>query len=567
MQWSKSLAAMCLGMSLLCVQGESRTGTVSGEAPDAVVHFSNKTDSSYSIHAQTAGSWVFTDDFSWSGPNGWYSDAKYSIACERITLIDTAFVDLSLCFGASMNGKMYIPGGEGGSPIPWSVSSARHTAPRPYIYPAEAVFAKGAPGELRYVVDSVFTNAPGGFWRYYGAPTAPGGNPYSDWQNAGATYTLPTTLEAGPYVVTAARNTAGAFSASASVTLVGVKQVSATSGSTTVTSTTDSPGDEETLLVAKGSGVITLVATPEPSSAWPSGLPTWAGGATSGSGNVASATLPTTTAGEKIITVTCGTSSKKIKVVVIEIASISRDKTNTSRKGDAGAPSFDSSHGINTFTVATNPMGYEEYVDLMIPDEKGSIERDETDPALWIYEAPVEGKTFIDVPGSEKIIVSSEILGNSSSVTDVINLSSIFRYFGINNKDREFAWRYARWKYDISTSNLSSISYDDSQTKYAGWTVTRTDAMTLGPPAYTDGEWACASVLGHENVHGAQSRGDRILNTAKCECEAYEWEFYHSNVNSLHRRPPITYIFQYARTYYIDIKSSYANHGGTIAFP
>ena len=320
MRWRRVLCVTSLGISFFSANAESQTGTVSGEAPDAVVHFNNKTDSSYSMHAQSSGGWVFTEDFSWGGPNGWYSDAKYSIACERIPLVETAFVDASLCFGASMNGSMYKPGGEGGSPIPWSVSSAFHTAPQPYIYPAESIFAKGEPQALRYIVDNVMTSAPGGFWKYNGATVA-GNSVQTGWQNIGSSYTLPSTLDAGLYTVNAARNSAGAFGASATVDIVGVKQLSATFGSTTITSTTDSPGENQTLYVPKvpsGSN-ITITATPEPGSAWPNNYPVWQGA----TGNGSTATFTPSSAGETIITATCGTSVKAIKIIVVEIVSIS----------------------------------------------------------------------------------------------------------------------------------------------------------------------------------------------------------------------------------------------------
>lgn len=185
MLWCRILCAASVGVTCLCANAESKTGVVNGESPDAIVHFENKTDSSYSMHAQTCNGWVFTEDFSWSGPNGWYSDSKYSIACERLPQVETAFVDASLCFGASMNGTMYKPGGEGGSPIPWSVASAFHAAPIPYITPTEAICPKGQPEALRYVVDNTMTNAPGGLWKYNGT-TVEGTSVQTNWQNIGA---------------------------------------------------------------------------------------------------------------------------------------------------------------------------------------------------------------------------------------------------------------------------------------------------------------------------------------------------------------------------------------------
>lgn len=318
MNWKKMyLTLMAVGVIFPAVWSESQTGTVSGDTPDVVVNFSNKVDSSYSIHAQSSGGWIFTDDFSWGGPNGWYSDAKYSIACERLSSIETAFVDASLCFGASMNGKMYKPSDEDGSPIAWSVSSAYTSAPNSYIYPAQAVLPVGDGGNFRYGYDNVFNTNPGGFWKFAGTDVA-GNSVQASWTNAGATYGLPTTLQAGQYMVTAARNTQGAFSANAPATVVGVKNISAASGSTTVTSTTDSPGANETLYVMKGAANVTITATPEPGSAWPTNMPTWEGA----TGNGATAAFTPSTTGETVISATCG-NTVYIKVVVVEVVSIS----------------------------------------------------------------------------------------------------------------------------------------------------------------------------------------------------------------------------------------------------
>lgn len=323
MQWSKVLLFVYLGLSISYVKGESQTGIVTGDAPDAVVNFINKTDSSYSMHAQPGDGWIFTEDFSWSGPNGWYSDTKYSIACERLPLVETVFVDASLCFSASMNGKMYKPGGQGGSAIPWSVSSALHVSPQPYIYPAESVFAKGEPQPLRYVVDSAMTNAPGGLWKYSGA-TVGGESVQTNWQNMGASYTLPTSLDAGLYSVYAARNTNGAFQAFSAVTLVGVKQVSATFGETTIISTTDSPGDDESVCIDEkrtgvAGGSISITATPEPGSQWPENQPEWYVGntkvQTGGTSYTFSAGDQST--GVYKVEARCGSSKKAINVYIV----------------------------------------------------------------------------------------------------------------------------------------------------------------------------------------------------------------------------------------------------------
>lgn len=293
-------------------------GSVSGDKPDAVVHFTNKVDGSYEIHAAPVSPWVFTDNFEWSGPNGWYSkgEGKYEIACEKLDFLTyTAFVDASLCFGARMNGQMYIPSNEAGNTIPWSVSSAYQPSPQPYIDPAEALIAVGETKSFRYGYDNIFYTNPGGLWKYSGTDVD-GNSVQIDWQNAGANYGLPTTLKAGQYMLTAARNTQGAFSAYASAKIIQVKSVSAGE----VTSTVDSSATSiPTLYVErKDNTTITVTATPEPGSDWPANYPTWSGGGTVDSNDPAKYIIPGNVATSYTVTATCG-NEKAIKVVVVDV--------------------------------------------------------------------------------------------------------------------------------------------------------------------------------------------------------------------------------------------------------
>ena len=565
MQWSKVLLFVYLGLLISYVRGESQTGIVTGDAPDAVVNFINKTDSSYSMHAQPGDGWIFTEDFSWSGPNGWYSDTKYSIACERLPLVETVFVDASLCFSASMNGKMYKTGGQGGSAIPWSVSSALHVSPQPYIYPAESVFAKGEPQPLRYVVDSAMTNAPGGLWKYSGA-TVGGESVQTNWQNMGASYTLPTSLDAGLYSVYAARNTNGAFQAFSAVTLVGVKQVSATFGETTITSMTESPGDAETLYIPKGTSVssITITAIPEPGSSWPAEYPAWKlNGNTAGMAGSNSYHFEANDSGVYTIAVTCGNSTKALKIVVIEIDSLTKEKRYIARKLSSNFLNLatNATDAIETITVKTKPAGFEDKVELFLSSKIGNITQDTDNPAKWVYEAPAEAKSDIDVEEVEQLTINSKILKEDSSASVNINICSVFHYYGALNHNREIAWKYAKWKYDISTSNLKEITYDPGQTT-AGNTNHLYQTMTLGTGAFSE-EWSCASIIGHENVHGGQPL---LLSKPAKEQEASMWELDHSNAPNC-KASPITYIYNYCKYYYDDTKNYYKSHGGTINYP
>jgi len=101
--------------------------------------------------------------------------------------------------------------------------------------------------------------------------------------------------------------------------------------------------------------------------------------------------------------------------------------------------------------------------------------------------------------------------------------------------DREIAWRYARWKYDIVSSNLANISYTPSGNGNAETDITGPRGARnclLHAPAFSTENW-CASDIGHENVHGGQSFNPFLKSWArnlfgtfdrKIEYPAYKWQ-------------------------------------------
>lgn len=514
MLWCRILCAASVGIACFCVNAESQTGVVNGESPDAIVHFENKTDSSYSMHAQASNGWVFTEDFSWSGPNGWYSDSKYSIACERIPLVETAFVDASLCFGASMNGTMYKPGGEGGRPIPWSVASSFNVSPTPYITPAEAIWPKGQPEALRYVVDNLMTNAPGGLWKYNGATVA-GTSVLENWQNIGASYTLPATLDAGLYSVYAARNSNGAFQAFAAVTLVGVKQLSATSGSTTVISTTDSPGADQTLVVPVGASAFNVSATPHPGNVWPSLYPKWKQDTTpvGTNGNVTYSFNPAIKGLYKI-SAFCGDSfAKALKIAAVEVNLTLTSSAICAKPNITSAPAewgLENSDFEKEITVATDPAGYEDKIALDIKTlspsqtDKGNITKKNN--TKWNYTALTESKSNLN-PGGSNRVWSITIEDDFSNKTKRIMVKSVFAYLVTSNKadKQNKAIAYVVWKYglnDFRVGNYNSSLGDYGSTQ--GFGVL--SDIDYGVPCFNiDSENILASTILHEHVHTTQN--------------------------------------------------------------
>ena len=90
--------------------------------------------------------------------------------------------------------------------------------------------------------------------------------------------------------------------------------------------------------------------------------------------------------------------------------------------------------------------------------------------------------------------------------------------------EHETAWKYAKWKYNIDTSGLDAISYDENLSGDAAVTVG--SECRLGDDAFQSENW-CASKLGHENVHGGQDRIFKKYKENAAEVEAYGWELLH----------------------------------------
>lgn len=302
--------------------GEAKTGYVDGDTPSVSVTFDSPVDYSYTLSAAPKGGWVFTDEFYYPSGNGWYRSGGYSISCEQLEGDGTTvFVDAASVFTAGISGRMYIPGSEGGSLIGWNVTGSGGVPVNVFIEPATAILpTTGGEREFTYRSNNLNLNF-GALWKYTGM-NIEGENINTNWNSGGNIFTFPN-LKAGTYQLSAARNSNGALSALANITLVQVKSLSATANGITVTSTTDSPGENQTLYVAKENGNITITATPEPGSSWPTGYPTWkVNGTAAGTAGSATYSLSAITAGEYTVLAICGTSTKSINITVIEVASI-----------------------------------------------------------------------------------------------------------------------------------------------------------------------------------------------------------------------------------------------------
>jgi len=136
------------------------------------------------------------------------------------------------------------------------------------------------------------------------------------------------------------------------VAVAGVAKLSAGG----VESYTATPGEAETLYVAKGSGAVTITASPLLWwFSWPTGQPQWTGG-TAVPDHPEQRALSTGEAGEYTVTATCGDSSKGINVCVVEV-SVTADKEGTCVGGNVSFTASTTPSGLGHKTSWTAPGG------------------------------------------------------------------------------------------------------------------------------------------------------------------------------------------------------------------
>jgi len=177
---------------------------------------------------------------------------------------------------------------------------------------------------------------------------------------------------------------------------------------------------------------------------------------------------------------------------------------------------------------------------------KGSLTRNSGNHAEWLYTPFAEPKTERH-PTSKNVWFVAKYKGRICSDDNPISIfvvKPVFLffttgYFGTGGKwhtptdsDYNLAWPYAKWKYSISTPDLTSIGYDESLPfGTRAQTFTLTGSCSLGLGAMSDEGW-CASALGHEQVHGNQGYPYCVLHQVRgpnhYEVPAYQWEIDHA---------------------------------------
>jgi len=167
---------------------------------------------------------------------------------------------------------------------------------------------------------------------------------------------------------------------------------------------------------------------------------------------------------------------------------------------------------------------------------QGTLVRDSTNHTKWGYTPFAEAKTEKHPTAKEVYIVpkfNGKVCGNEIYVRVntvfqllTVGYSSGGQYHTPTEDDYNSAWQYAKWKYNIVTTGLTSIAYDANQIK-RGLTFTPTGDCTLGHSAFENENW-CASTMGHEEIHGVQGYWycfyHQFRGSDHFDVPAYQWE-------------------------------------------
>ncbi|OGV68029.1 MAG: hypothetical protein A3K18_28245 [Lentisphaerae bacterium RIFOXYA12_64_32] len=258
--------------------------------------------------------------------------------------------------------------------------------------------------------------------------------------------------------------------------------------------------------------------------------------------------IPLDQPGTYTLDVICGTSFKKAVVYVVGVQ-LQTDVPESIRAKTAWSGLTDDECST-TISISTSPSGREGWILLSVwsvfpPDPhvlNGWLSKNSD--AQWKYEAFEEPKTEKH-PNLKTVRLVAVLAPNPPPEVVLPNVqTNVYVYTVFDYKanqpagipgDRNAAWQFAKWKYDIDTSGLSSIAYDQNL-GHAGSTSTVTDACALGPSAFVS-ENICASVMGHENVHGVQEAWFILWSVNRfnaglpqeAEKQAYQWEIDHQS--------------------------------------
>jgi len=304
---------------VLHANSESKSLTVQGKTNNSTNKLSyTRFVNMYYMSANAAYLWIIHSAS--ISPSGWILNTTSSRALgggQADATISTAEL-----FGPHIHGQIYKNGGGGGTMPEFDVYG-QHSGSLALDREKDKI-AVGTSGT--FALKENGSTVSGAYWKcYLQSASAPA------WASGGGSIGLPTagTTAPGNYIVEARSDSNNDKDKKTSTfTYIGVASVSAG----TITSTTDSPGANETIYIAIGSSAFNVTATPEPSGSWPTSFPAWklddnAAGTTGSS----TYSFNPTIADDYKVAAFCGSSySKAMKVAVVEVASISgHGKTST----------------------------------------------------------------------------------------------------------------------------------------------------------------------------------------------------------------------------------------------
>ena len=520
----KTVFRMMVAMMLLPVLLKAESppaGEVWGDKTSATVTFSTAYATSYTISAKPTNGWEFaTQYFSLSGYNGWHkegiSKTGASAKCEKIDGLDTLWIDAATAFSVTISGKMYKPGGTGGSLVNWSVTGSSNAATiNMHLDPTTAIVALGNSQNFAYKT-AAGTELYGFWWDSSKTPSFNSSNYSSTGKNYSFSHDT-----AGEYVVTAARNSGSDKSASASVKNVEVSSVKAGVSPNEIISTAATAESAPTYCVPKKAGTnVVITATPNPAPDWPNipdsttSYPTWTPNA---SITGASYTHPTSTAGKVAVTASCGSSSKVINIATIEVTLTRSAASICAKPAKSPIPTawdLTTSEFEKEINVTTTPQGYEHKVDLLIeslsPTQTDKGSRSKINNSKWKYSSLTEAKSNLN-PGGSSRCWTVKIKDSFSDTETSFMVKSVFAYLVTSSKTNKQnkAIEYVKWKYDGILSGKTIGTYTNSS-DYGSYTAL--GGVKYGNPCFTlDAENILVSTMLHEHYHTTQSSTLRPL--------------------------------------------------------
>ncbi|MBS1473906.1 MAG: hypothetical protein HP058_03155 [Massilimaliae sp.] len=467
------------------VCGENQWRTVKGGDRETI-DFQNTFDTLYQLTALAASKWKFDGSFEiTSGYNGWIKDSDTEEL--KSTKAVGALLFSASAFPVKIAGKI-VPAEEGSGPPPptdWSVQGKVDIG-EPSIDPMTALIAMGNTQTFTYRLDGETSSA---YWK-----------DLDGWMTVlSQTYVFPPVQAYAPdhFIIQARLSSQGDYSANADAYYIGVKEISGGD----ITSTTDNPGAEQTIILLKGSEAISFSAkkSPESSPGWPENFPLWNPGGSKGE----SFTFTPSMAGEYLIEAICGISKKAIKTICVELTKFDLEHKDISATPGNGCPTMPSLTKCKV-TLKTNPESYE-YLFTIHSAGSTPMTFKKLSDSEWSYEG-------YDEPKSDRTRTLKYFLQVGVSFKDAqlqqkpLTIHRVFRWLVDFDTDHNKAWRYAQWKYNIKTPYLSHIYYNSSL-EYIALTNMSSSKFSrdvqLGTDAF-ENENICASTLLHENVHGGQ---------------------------------------------------------------